>query len=124
MYQAWLTLKLASLPSEKEAIQNVLDRHSPSNLPKRQKTSQQNEPKGAARFNPTSQEWVEILEERETKHNLQSSQKKKTSTNDNSTPIEQAENIVKERLTCEVCGKTYASKESLRVHKYQHKPKN
>ena len=124
MYQAWLTLKLASLPTEKEAIQKVLDRHSPSNLPKCQKTSQRNELRGAARFNPTSQEWVEILEEREAKNNLEPSQKKKTSTNDNSKPIDQAENIGKERLTCEVCGKTYASKESLRVHKYQHKPKN
>ena len=56
IYQAWLQLKIASLPTEADALQAVLQKHSPENLPKRRKTSIKNVPDGPSRFNPISQE--------------------------------------------------------------------
>ena len=40
----------------------VLNRHTAENLPKRQPKRNQNVPKGTARFNPNSEEWMNILE--------------------------------------------------------------
>ena len=71
MFQSWLTLKLASIPSESEALQRVLKAHTASNIPKRINKRKTNTPVGVARYNPASPEWVEIL-------TLQQENKKKT----------------------------------------------
>ena len=48
LYLAWLQLKLASLPTEAEALQGVLQKHSPENLPKQRKASNKNVPVGTS----------------------------------------------------------------------------
>ena len=95
-YQSWLPLKRASIPTEEEALQSVLQvliisfntlnlsfktflenfpqtffyylqSHSPKNIQKRKKRGGRCAPEGAARFDPTSNEWKEILEKIPTK---------------------------------------------------------
>ena len=63
LFSAWLTLKLATIPSEKEALDQVLKSHEVSNVPKRKNKRKQNVPSGPTRFDPSSQEWIYILEE-------------------------------------------------------------
>ena len=50
LFQSWLPLKLASLPSEAESFQAVLETHNPKNLPQRIKKSVRQMPVGPARF--------------------------------------------------------------------------
>ena len=65
VFQSWLTLKLATLPTEKEALQSVLESRTPSGLPKRvTKQGGRKVPNGMAWFDPTSEEWRKIHEEK------------------------------------------------------------
>ena len=59
---AWLPLKKASLPSEDQALESVLQQHTPSSRPKRNKASGQEVPDGPCIFEPTSPEWQEIFQ--------------------------------------------------------------
>ena len=54
-------LKVASLPTEEEAVEVVLASHTPRNIEKRKARSGRKVPDGPGRFNPTSQEWQAIL---------------------------------------------------------------
>ena len=63
LFSAWLTLKLATIPSEKEALDEVLKSHEATNVPKRKNKRKQNVPSGPTRFDPSSQDWIDILEE-------------------------------------------------------------
>ena len=63
LFSAWLTLKLATIPTEKEALDKVLRSHEAINVPKRKTKRKQNVPSGPARFDPSSQDWISILEE-------------------------------------------------------------
>ena len=65
LYHCWLTHKLASIPTEAEALKRVLSCHTASQVPKRKAHRKQNLPAGEARYDPTSPEWVSILEEQE-----------------------------------------------------------
>ena len=65
LYHCWLTHKLASIPTEAEALRRVLSNHTASQVPKRKAHRKQNLPVGEARYDPTSPEWVSILEEQE-----------------------------------------------------------
>ena len=125
IYQAWLQLKLASLPTEAEALQAVLHKHSPENLPKRKKMASKNVPVGPPRFNPISQEWVEILEARENQATILSAKAKKTNVveSQEAGPAMATDKTVTPAKTfeCDQCGKFYATKGSLRTHKYNHK---
>ena len=67
VYQSWLHLKIASVPSEAEAIQQVLSKHTASNVPKRKTKRIAQLPDGPARYDPSSPEWKKILEEQENK---------------------------------------------------------
>ena len=62
-YLAWKAFKAATLPSEAEAVNTVLQSHTPQNIPKPKKHSGRKVPDGAGRFDPTSSEWQAIMEE-------------------------------------------------------------
>ena len=63
LFSAWLTLKLATIPTEKEALDKVLRSHEATNVPKKKTNRKRNVPSGPTRFDPISQDWVDILEE-------------------------------------------------------------
>ena len=63
LYQSWLPLKRASLPTEQQAIETVLASHTPKNVPKRKTKRTSTYPVGPARFNLTSNECQEILQD-------------------------------------------------------------
>ena len=65
LFQSWLSLKIASVPSEAEAIKLVLSKHTASGVPKRKARRQVKLPVGPARYDPSSPEWKEILVEQE-----------------------------------------------------------
>ena len=68
VFQSWLPLKVASLPTEAEALKSILKARTPAAIPKRTaKRTGKKVPDAAARFDPVSKEWKEILEEREDK---------------------------------------------------------
>ena len=70
LYHCWLTHKLASIPTEAEALRRVLSNHTASQVPKRKAHRKQNLPVGEARYDPTSPEWVSILEEQENRKKM------------------------------------------------------
>ena len=68
VFQSWLPLKFASLPTEAEALKSILKARTPAATPKwTAKRTGKKVPDGAAWFDPVSKEWKEILEEREDK---------------------------------------------------------
>ena len=66
LFLAWKALKVASLPTEEEAVESVLASHTPKNIEKRKARSGRKVPDGPGRFNPTSPEWKDILNPPET----------------------------------------------------------
>ena len=76
LFQAWLILKNASLPTEAQALQNVLQSHTASNIPKKKTAVRRNLPSGPARYNPSGPEWEDILEEQAKKKKTSPSPKK------------------------------------------------
>ena len=75
LYHCWLTHKLASIPTESEALDRVLSAHTASQVPKRKNNRKQNLPIGAARYDPTSPEWVSVLEDQENRKKTKPSEK-------------------------------------------------
>ena len=67
LFQSWLQLKAATTPTEQEALTQVLDNHSAKNVQKRKTVRKDKKPDGPSRYDPSSTEWVEILEEKENK---------------------------------------------------------
>jgi hypothetical protein len=65
IFHSWLSLKLASIPTEAEALDRILKAHTVGNVPKRKQKRKQNLPTGGARYDPTSPEWVSVLEDQE-----------------------------------------------------------
>ena len=49
LFRSWLILKLASIPSEAEALRRVLTKHTSSNVPKRKNQRKENLPVGPVR---------------------------------------------------------------------------
>ena len=90
LFHSWLSLKLAAIPSEFEALQRVLSAHTATNIPKSKQKRKQNLPTGSARYDPTSDQWVAILKEQEVRKEGISAKRKKKDTqkeNQNSEPI-------------------------------------
>ena len=77
LYSSWLALKVATIPTEDEALNLVLSSHTAENVPKRAKKRNVNVPVGPMRYDPSSSAWVEILKETEAKK-IRLSEKKKT----------------------------------------------
>ena len=75
IFHSWLSLKLASIPTEAEALARVLTAHTVGNVPKRKQKRIQNLPTGAARYDPSSPEWVSVLVEQENKKKKQPQKK-------------------------------------------------
>ena len=67
LFKAWLGFKNATLPTEKQAIENVLTDHTASNVQKKKTNRRINKPSGPARYDPNSPEWEEILLEQSQK---------------------------------------------------------
>ena len=67
IFHSWLSLKLASIPTEAEALDRILKAHTVQNVPKRKQKRSGNLPTGAARYDPTSPEWVAVLTEQDNK---------------------------------------------------------
>jgi hypothetical protein len=67
LYRAWLHLKFAAAGTETEAIDHLLDSKVANNVPKRKTVRKDYRPKGPARHDPTSPEWVSVLEEQQEK---------------------------------------------------------
>ena len=78
IYLAWKALKIASLPTEKEAMEAVLQLHSPKNIQKRKAHSGRKVPEGLSRFNLLSDEWKEIMEESADKQTKKKTPSKKS----------------------------------------------
>ena len=62
IYLAWKALKVASLPTEEEVVEEVLASHSPKNIVKRKARCGRKVPDGPGRFYPTSEERKAILD--------------------------------------------------------------
>ena len=54
---------MASLPIEEEAVQAALESQTPKNIEKKKTRSGRKVPDGVGRFNPISDEWIEIMEQ-------------------------------------------------------------
>ena len=61
IFQAWVLLKNATLPSEFQALSNVFSDHTATNIPKRQRKRNATLPVRPARYDPSSPEWKKIL---------------------------------------------------------------
>ena len=61
LFQSWLPMKLATLPSEVQALDAVIESRSPKDIPQRKKRTNRGLPVGQDRFNPTSEEWKKIM---------------------------------------------------------------
>ena len=69
LFQSWLLLKFDTIPTEKEALKIVLNKHTAKNVPKKKTARQIKKPNGPARFDFSSPEFINILEEKENKKN-------------------------------------------------------
>ena len=82
LFHSWLTLKLAAIPTESEALERVLKAHTVEKVPKRKQKRSQNLPTGAARYDPTSPEWVSVLQEQENRKKNPSKKQQKEANKD------------------------------------------
>ena len=55
---------------------------------------------------------------------VKASKKKKSRAAITLRPMPEVDKSTNERLECDVCGKTYSTKGSLRTHKYHHRKQN
>jgi hypothetical protein len=69
LFQAWIAFKNATLPTEEQAVANVLSEHTASNVQKKKTTRKVNKPVVPARYDPNSPEWEQILLEQSEKQN-------------------------------------------------------
>ena len=99
LFQSWLSLKIASVPCEAEALQIVLSKHTSSGVPKRKARRQTKLPEGPARYDPSSGEWREILVEQEENKSKKSKKRKSPEVSDKNKKTKLAMNE-------KVCAKT------------------
>lgn len=85
LYSSWVVLKVATIPTEEEALDSVLSSHTAKNVPKRAKKRNANVPVGPMRYDPSSSAWVEILKETEAKK-MKLTENKKVPINKKKTP--------------------------------------
>ena len=77
LFKAWIGFKNATLPTEKQTIENVLTDHTASNVQKKKTNRRINKPSGPARYDPNSPEWEEILLEQSPPPKIQDHQQKR-----------------------------------------------
>ena len=69
LFQLWLLLKFDTIPSEREALKLVLNKHTAKNVQKKKTDRQVKKPNVPARFDLSSPEFITVLEEKENKKN-------------------------------------------------------
>ena len=79
LYKAWLHLKRDAIGTEEEAFMNVIEKRTPSNLPKKVKKRQRVEPDGADKYDPLSKAWTDIYLSRGQGEETDDSNKKNSS---------------------------------------------
>ena len=99
LFQSWLSLKIASVPCESEALQIVLSKHTSSGVPKRKARRQTKLPEGPARYDPSSGEWREKLVDQEENKSKKSKKRKSPEVSDKNKKTKLAMNE-------KVCAKT------------------
>ena len=67
IFKAWLVLKNASLPSEAQVLEKIIEDHTAKNIQKKKTNRKRNLPEGPARYDPSSPEWETILIEQASK---------------------------------------------------------
>lgn len=67
LFKAWLVLKNASLPTEAQVLEKIIDDHTAKNIPKKKTNRKRQLPEGPARYDPSSSEWEIILLEQAAK---------------------------------------------------------
>ena len=60
LYKAWLPLKWDACGTEEEAFINIIEKRTPSNIPKKLRKRKVVEPPGADKYDPLSQAWTDI----------------------------------------------------------------
>ena len=67
LFQVWLVLKNASLPTKSQALQEVIANHTATNIPKKKTARKRNLSDGPARYDISTPEWENILIEQASK---------------------------------------------------------
>ena len=63
LYNAWIALKIASIPTEEEALLETLRSNIAGKIPRPKSTVNRLYPEGASRYNLTSEEWMAKMKE-------------------------------------------------------------
>ena len=81
IYQSWLVLKRASIGTETEALDTLLEEKIPKNLQKSKSKRNMNYPSGPARYDCTGPEWMDLMRSRRERNTSKKSTKKKKDLN-------------------------------------------
>ena len=54
LFKAWLVLKNASLPTEAQVLEKIIEDHTAKNIPKRKTKRKRQLPEGPARYDPST----------------------------------------------------------------------
>ena len=76
LWQSWLHIKLATIVSEKEAVDACLQAKIPRNIPKRVTTRKVKQPIGPDRIDPSSSAYIEIFKKRQEEEKTNEDKKK------------------------------------------------
>ena len=76
LWQSWLHIKLATIVSEKEAVDACLQAKIPRNIPKRVTTRKVNRPAGPDRIDPSSSAYLDIFRKRQEEEKINEEKKK------------------------------------------------
>ena len=76
LWLSWLHVKMATIVSEKEAVDTFLQDKIPKNIPKRVTTRKVNRPAGPDRIDPSSSAYLEIFRKRQDEEKINEEKKK------------------------------------------------
>ena len=76
-YQSWLVLNRASIGTESEALDTLLEEKTPKNLPKSKPKRNMNYPSGPARYDCSGPEWLELMRSRREKKEKEEKEREK-----------------------------------------------
>ena len=77
IFQSWLVLKRASIGTETEALDALLEEKTPKNLPKSKSKRNMNYPSGPARYDCSGPEWLELMRSRRQKKEKEEKEREK-----------------------------------------------
>ena len=76
LWLSWLHVKMATIVSEKEAVETFLQDKIPKNIPKRVTTRKVNRPAGPDRIDPSSSAYLDIFRKRQEEEKINEEKKK------------------------------------------------